>query len=83
MFTDCIGSDYSFGGDDGNNGGTASGTFINCTGGAVSFGGDSGDGSTLASTAKLQHCKGGNNSSAVTAWPAMTSTTTSAGRIRS
>jgi hypothetical protein len=56
-YLDCIGGDFSFGG-----AGDAIGVFTDCIGGNGSFGGDSNDGGTLHTTAKLQHCKAGNNS---------------------
>lgn len=48
-FIDCVGGDNCFGGD----AGSASGTFIDCVAGYDSFGAYG----TLATTAKLQHCK--------------------------
>jgi hypothetical protein len=51
-----VGGDVSFGGGPYS---SVSGTFINCVGGTNSFGGGSG---TLASSAKLSHCKAGSGS---------------------
>jgi hypothetical protein len=53
IFTNCIGEDYSFGG----NVGTASGNFTNCIGGIGSFGGDSGTASGI-----FKDCTGGGSS---------------------
>jgi hypothetical protein len=62
IFEDCAGGDRSFGGTDGGNTGTLSGTFQDCTGGDYSFGGnnDGSNGGTLSGT--FQDCTGGDYS---------------------